>query len=152
MRPARFQEFAGDSYAAAGAVQEVESWSEGTARPFGLVVTFASGARLWQAVTAQAAPGEESVERAAPEPVPLPELGAGRLRLPEVERYLVAVLANAGCAEIARVWGYTDREPPASTPGLGVEFHSGARVFAPFVHAAGRGQQRGDAYELAAEV
>ncbi|MDT0265525.1 hypothetical protein RM844_04375 [Streptomyces sp. DSM 44915] len=152
MRPASFQEFARDRYPAVGGVREVEPWSEGTARPFGLLVTFDSGVRLWQAVTAQPAATAEPASGPPPAPVPQPELPAGRMTPVAIERFLVAAVANAGRAEMARVWGYSDREPPASTPGLAVEFHSGARIFAPFVHLAGPQQQRGPAYELPQEV
>ena len=152
MRPERFVEFARDRYPAVGGVREVEPWSEGTVRPFGVLVTFDSGARLWHAVTAQPATGAEPVAARAPEPVPQPELGAGRLTPLAAERFLVAAVTNAAPPGAARVWGYSEREPPASTPGFGVEFHDGARIFAPFVHLAGPGQQRGAAYALSSEA
>ncbi|RMI40167.1 hypothetical protein [Streptomyces triticirhizae] len=149
MRPERFVEFACDRYPAVAGVKEVEPWSEGNVRPFGVLVAFDSGTRLWHAVTAQPPAGTEAPAGRAPEPVPRPELGEGRPTPLAVERFLVAAVTNAGLAGVARVWGYSEREPPASTPGFGVEFHDGARIFAPFVHFADPGQQRGAAYELA---
>ncbi|RBM04530.1 hypothetical protein [Streptomyces sp. PT12] len=156
MRPARFQQFAIDTYRAAGL--GAEPWNEKSKRPYGVKVRLASGAEVWHAITTQSRDGddferpEEPVEKDAPEPVAVPELGAGRVRLLDVERHLVALLTNAGSTEMARVYGYSDREQPGRSPGFGVEFHSGARAFAPFVHAMRSGQAPGQPFDLPAEV
>lgn len=52
----------------------------------------------------------------------------------------------------ARAYGYRDRPAPAMHPGVGVEFHSGARANLPFVHTARPGQGRGrNAFQLQSE-
>ncbi|WP_049580410.1 hypothetical protein [Streptomyces sp. SBT349] len=156
MRPARFQQYAITAYRAAGL--EAQPWTEGAKRPFGVKVRFGSGAEVWHAVTTQPREGdvpeqpEEPLEKDAPEPVAVPELGAGRLPIPTVERYLVALLTNAGNTEVARVYAYSDRDQPGSTSGLGVEFHSGAKAFAPFVHAMPPGRTPGREFDLPQEV
>ncbi|SOD58184.1 hypothetical protein SAMN06297387_10123 [Streptomyces zhaozhouensis] len=157
MRPARFQQFALASYQAAGL--HAEPWAEGTSRPFGVKIRLPGGAEVWHAVTTQPRDGdrpdepEEPVEKDAPQPVDVPELPAGRVPVVVVERYLAALLTNAGSAEIARVYGYTDREQRGSVAGFGVEFWSGAKAFAPFVHALRPGQAApGQGFDLPREV
>lgn len=150
MRPERFQEFAVKTLSNAPGVLSVEPWQEGPQRPFGLKVTLASGAQVWPAITAVSAPGEDynqpetPVEGEALPEVPFPELPAGKVPVTDVERYLVAALTNAGSREIAEVYGYSDRPTPNLTPGVGVDFHNGAKIHMGFVQAipAGRGPSR----------
>ncbi|RKN45831.1 hypothetical protein [Streptomyces hoynatensis] len=155
MRPQRFQQFALDTYQAAGLA--AEPWEEKTKRPLGIVVTLPGGSRLWHAINAQARDGdtydqpEEPVEKDAPEPVPVPELGA-RIRIADAEHYLSALLNNAGNRELAGVYCYSDREQPGSTRGFGLHFHSGARIFVPFVRAARAGQSPGKDFDLPQEI
>lgn len=155
MRPQRFQRFALDTYQAAGLA--AEAWEEGTKRPLGIVVTLPNGSRIWHGINGQARPGdkydqpEEPVEKDAPEPVPVPEPGA-RIRIVEAEHYLSALLNNAGSREVERVYCYSDREQPGSSRGFGLHFHSGARIFVPFVRAARAGQSPGKDYELPQEI
>ncbi|ARQ70324.1 hypothetical protein [Streptomyces marincola] len=156
MRPDRFQQFAIDAYRGAGL--QAEAWTEGTKRPFGVVVTVPGGARLWHAITVQSAEGErydqdeQPVEKEAPAPVTVPELGAGRVSLGVLEEYLAALLTNTGSPEIVKTWRYSDREQAGTTPGLGVEFWSGARAYAPFVLAARAGGSPGAPFDLPSEV
>ncbi|MFD7164744.1 hypothetical protein [Streptomyces violascens] len=69
----------------------------------------------------------------------------GKVSPLRAEAHLTAVLTNAGSPEIAEVYGYSHRpgQPPAQNPGLGVILHNGARLYAPFVHTAQAGQDRG---------
>ncbi|MEV1008651.1 hypothetical protein [Streptomyces sp. NPDC049881] len=133
MRPERFQQFVIDTYRAAGL--EAEPWADGTRRPFGVAVTLPGGARTRHAITVQSRDGdryadpEETVEGEAPAPADIPAPGGGRPAPAAVESYLTAVLTNAGSREIIRVYAYSDREQPATRPGFGVLFHSGARAF-----------------------
>ncbi|GAA3864118.1 hypothetical protein [Streptomyces sedi] len=157
MRPARYQQFAIDTYRAAGLA--AEPWEEGTRRPYGVCVTLPSGARLWHAITAQARPGddgsqpEEPVVKEAPNPLPLPEIETGRVPVPRLELYLSALINNAGSGEIESVYGYSDRSTPPTTPGFGVRFWSEARIYAPFVRsAAPGGRDGGAAFDLPAEI
>ncbi|WP_062207354.1 hypothetical protein [Streptomyces sp. NBRC 109706] len=157
MRPARFQQFAIAAYQAAGL--QAEPWTEGTTRPFGVKVRLPGGAEIWHAITTQPRDGdrqeepEQPVEKEAPHPVDVPELPAGRAPVAAVERYLAALISNAGSAEVSRVYGYSDREQSGSTAGFGVEFWSGAKAFAPFVHAMRPGQTSpGQEFDLPREV
>ncbi|MQS07147.1 hypothetical protein [Streptomyces alkaliphilus] len=160
MRPERFRDFALEIYGRAPGITAVESWSEGTERPFGIEVTLASGARVRHAITAQAAEGdrydepEKPVEKDPPAEIPVPELGTGRgIPLVDIERYLAAVLNNSGSPEIERTYSYRDREQPSMTSGIGLVFHSGARIFAPFVHVMRAGERTpGRPYDLPSEV
>jgi hypothetical protein len=132
MRPERFMEFAVQTYAAAGLT--AEPWQEGTERPFGVRVRLPGGAEVRHAITVQSADGddftqtEKPVEAEALDPVGVPELTAAPAA-PEIERYLAALITNAGSREVSRVYGYSDRKQPSKYPGLGVEFHSGARIY-----------------------
>lgn len=156
MRPARYQQFAIDTYRAAGLA--AEPWEESTRRPYGVCVTLPSGARLWHAITAQARPGddysgpEEPVVKDAPAPLPVPEIGTGRVPVPRLELYLAALINNGGSGEIEAVYGYSDRPTPPTTPGYGVRFWSEARAFAPFVRSAAPGRDGGAAFDLPKEI
>ncbi|MGK5533280.1 hypothetical protein [Streptomyces sp. URMC 129] len=159
MRPERFQQFALDAYAQASGIGQAEPWSDGTKRPLGIKVRFASGAEIWHGITAQPRDGdrydepEQPVEKQAPDPLPLPDLGGGRIRITDAELYVAAVLNNTGSPEIARCYGYSHgRQQAPAIPGVGVEFWSGARIFMPFVHALRSGQTPGKEYDLPQEV
>ncbi|WP_182605366.1 hypothetical protein [Streptomyces alkaliphilus] len=94
------------------------------------------------------------MEKGPPAEIPVPELGTGRgIPLVDIERYLAAVLNNSGSPEIERTYSYRDREQPSITSGIGVVFHSGARIFAPFVHVMRAGERTsGRPYDLPSEV
>lgn len=158
MRPARFQEFALKALTAAPGILSVEPWQDGTTRPNGLKVTLATGAQVWPAITAVSAPGEDYSQPEQPvegEPlpdVPLPQLAGDKVKVTDVELFLVAVLTNAGCREIAQVYGYSDRPSPNLHPGVGVEFHSGAKIHMGFVHAMSAGRSPGRPWDLPTAV
>ena len=63
MRPARFQDFAVDALAKAPDVKSVDAWQEGS-RPFGVHIMFMSGAQIWAAITATAAPAARGARNA----------------------------------------------------------------------------------------
>jgi len=155
MRPERFQELCLTALTGSD-IKAVDVWSEEGTRPFGLEVTFAGGSRVWLGITASLAPGEKHGEAEVPvtgprlSEVSLPALYENQQITPQrAERYLAGAIGNMGHEEIARVWAYTDREVPRSQPGVGVEFHSGARIFLLLVHTARPEQQRGNtAYRL----
>jgi hypothetical protein len=149
--------YAVDALTAAPDIQRAETWSDGD-RPFGPTVTFSTGARLWLALTRAAAPGasldaEAPVTGQAPAEVPLPDLYAdGKITAGRAEQYLAAVLTNAAHSEVARVHTYSGLTPAAMHPGVGIVFHSKARVHLPFVHTARAGQDRGRApFQLQSE-
>ncbi|MFF4178976.1 hypothetical protein [Streptomyces sp. NPDC001750] len=150
MRPQRFQEFAVETLLKAPDVETAEPWQEG--RPYGIHVTFSGGAQLWAAITAAALSDdydrpEVPVHDVPPAEVPVPDLYEdGKITPARAEQYLAATLSNSGNAEIKRVYTYTtgDRaDAPNNHPGLGLEFHSGSRIFTLFAHTARPGQGKG---------
>jgi hypothetical protein len=150
MRLDRFHAFALETLPKAPEIQSAEPWDGGGAG--GVRVAFASGAQLWIRTTMALAPGEKHDAPEAPfhgEPpaeVSFPELYEGGNVTPmRAKHYLAAALSNTGCDEISNVYPYQDD----AHPGLGVRFHSGARVFLLFAHTARPGQSlSGTKYEL----
>ncbi|WP_411082067.1 hypothetical protein [Streptomyces sp. cmx-18-6] len=149
MRPARFQDFAADALAKAPDVKSVDPWQEPD-RPFGIHIVFMSGAQIWAAITATAAPGEDydqpenPVSYEAPAEVGYPELYEdGKVTPQQAEKYLAAAFTNSGSPEIASVYAYTVKDPATSHPGLGLKFHSEARIQFLFQHTARAGQDKG---------
>lgn len=153
MRPARFQEFAQQTLAGAPGIAAVEPWQDGTTRPFGLKVTLGTGAQVWPAITAVAAPGEHydqpetPVEGEPPAEMPMPPLEA-KMPITEVEKVIAAALAASANPEIARVYCYSDRKQPNLNPGVGLHFHNGGKIHMVFVHAMRAGQTPGRPYAL----
>ncbi|MFH8993243.1 hypothetical protein [Streptomyces sp. NPDC017940] len=144
MRPARFQEFALDVLPKAPEIQTVTTWD---GRTFGLHVTFNTGSQLWIGSTAQAAPSEQAdqpetpVHGEAPAEAPYPDLYEnGKITPARAEAYLAAALTNSHNDEITSVYPYGSE---AKNPGLGVRFHSGARIFMLFQSAGRPGQAEG---------
>lgn len=122
MRIDRFQEHLLSVYNATSGVQ-AETWSDGTKRPSGMRIKLPNGTEVRHALTRVRVPDEDL--DAPEEPVlgdPPPELPVPSPSTPA--EYLAAVLANSGNQEMARVWVYESAE----RPGLGVEFHSGAKI------------------------
>ncbi|MFH8990893.1 hypothetical protein [Streptomyces sp. NPDC017940] len=150
MRPARFQEFTLDVLPKAPEIQTVNVWD---GRAFGLHLTFNTGSQLWIGSTAQAAPGEQGdqaetpVHGDTPAEVPYPDLyEGGKITPARAEDYLAAALTNSHNDEIASVYPYGSE---AKNPGLGVRFHSGARIFMLFEIAGRPGQSAdGQKYSL----
>ncbi|MFE9392275.1 hypothetical protein [Streptomyces sp. NPDC006784] len=130
MRIDRFQSFALDAYRQAPEIAGAEPWSDGTSRPAGIELKVA-GRTVRHALTRVRVPGEDTgqpeaapVEGPPAEPIePRPAPAGAQDRQTAV--YLAAVLAGAGHPEIARVCSYDEKSQNA---GLGVEFHSGAKI------------------------
>ena len=82
-------------------IAAVDAWNDGTVRPFGLKVTLASGAQVWPAITAVAAPGENydqpetPVTGEPPAQLPAPALD-GKVPMTAVEQLLASALAASG--------------------------------------------------------
>ncbi|QSS91483.1 hypothetical protein [Streptomyces sp. M54] len=150
MRPARFQDFAVEALAKAPDVKSVEPWQEPD-RPFGVHILFMSGAQIWAAITATAAPGEDykqpenPVSYEAPAEVAYPDLYEGGKVTPQLaEKYLAAAFTNSGSPEIESVYAYSVKDPATAHPGLGLRFHSEARIQLLFQHTARPGQDKGN--------
>ncbi|MEU5436390.1 hypothetical protein AB0G73_23850 [Streptomyces sp. NPDC020719] len=116
---------------------------------YGIVITTTSGSRLWVTITSVLAPGARIDDADVPVPgepltaVPVPALYQdGKITPRAAEAYLAATLTNSAHPEIRRAYGYTDNAPTRH-PGVGIEFHSGAKVYLPFAHTARAGQNRG---------
>ncbi|GAB2829830.1 hypothetical protein [Streptomyces daliensis] len=130
MRIDRFQAMALDAYRAAPEIASAELWEDGTRRPHGIELTVA-GRTVRHAITRVRTPGEDMgqpeatpVEGTPPAPVePRPTPGGGRDR--QTAEYLAAVLAGTAHPELACVYAYGEKSQNA---GLGVEFHSGAKI------------------------
>ena len=159
MRPQRLMEFVVETLGKAPEAGGAVPWQEGGVRPFGVQVTFVTGSEMWLGVMAAAAPGESydqpevPVTAEPPAEVAVPELlEGGKVSPLSAEAWIAAVLANAGSAEIKRVYGYSDGATvtrPTSAPGVGLEFHSTGKGFLPFVHTARAGQGKGSrAFDL----
>lgn len=145
MRVRRFADFAKTllEEAAPPAVRSIQTFAEAgyTAKPRGLLITFATGARVYMQFVGSGGGSydepEQIVEGAPPEPVPVPELilQRGKLRLQDFELYMRALLLDSDSKEIREVEAFSPREKPGyHRYGLGVHFHGGADVTAMFVH------------------
>ncbi|MFJ8390561.1 hypothetical protein ACIQ9Q_39930 [Streptomyces sp. NPDC094438] len=153
MHPARFTQLCIQTLPnEAPDIATVEEWQGDDAPPFGFVVSFATGSRIWAQVTGGLAPGTKATDTDVPvtgpalEPVALPALldNDGKTSPDRAEAYLTAVLTNTDNTEIAKVYGYNQRPGQAAGhPGIGLVCHNGARLFVPFVHTAQAGQDRG---------
>jgi hypothetical protein len=152
-------EFVVDTLGKAPEVTRAEPWQEGTSRPAGVHITFATGSELWLAVTGGGRPGEDydrpevPVTDAPPAEIPVPELlQSGKITPTSAEAYIAAVLNNSGCNEIKRTYAYSGGAAPTQPtahPGVGIHFHSDAKGFLPFVHTARAGQGKGSqAFDL----
>lgn len=133
MRPARFQEFAITAFRRGSEVADVEPWQDGTKRPYGVRVKFASGTVFHVSITAVTPPGDKFAEPETPvtaDPpgeVPVPSM-SGAVTPQRAETYLAALLNNTGNPEVARTYAYSARDTPSMNPGLGVDFHNGGKV------------------------
>ena len=167
MRPARFESFLSDLFRqASGQVTEVQTVKEaGYDRcPYGLVVTYATGARVLLQIVGTTAPGddlstpEQIVEgEAPPDELPVPEpVDGGRVRLDRVDGHLAALVANSGNREVADVEVFSQRaQPGAVRYGARFAFHSGATVYVYVVHALPAGRRdwpTGQAFDVPAAV
>ncbi|WP_327359600.1 hypothetical protein [Streptomyces sp. NBC_01304] len=144
---------------AAPDLEGAEAWQDDS-RPFGLILTFTTGARLWVAITvagvAGTPPGTDegptAPTAAAAEAAPLPHLydQNGAIALQNAEEYLAAVLgssdpqdgsaSSASGSGIAKVYTYSGAGAGRSF-GIGIVFRTGARAYLPFAHNCGPGQR-----------
>lgn len=156
MDPQRLMDFVTNAMSNAPEVQKAHPWQEGTTRPYGVQITFATGAEMWCGVVAAAPPGgysEKPTTEAPPAEIAVPDLLQGGKVTPlTAEAFIAATLNNAGNDEIKRVYAYSAGATPTSPtahPGVGLEFHDGGRGFLPFVHTARAGQGKGNrAFDL----
>jgi hypothetical protein len=165
MRPRRFESTLLDLYKNTPQVKSVQTVEEtGYDRhPYGLVVEYATGARVLMQITVTSRPGEnfdepeEIVEGGEPPAeVEVPELFNGaKLQMPAVDKHLVALVVNSGTRELASAEAYSMREKPGAIRyGANFAFHDGSvvRVFVVQAFPAGRDVQRGREFDVPAAV
>ncbi|GGM88887.1 hypothetical protein GCM10010106_40240 [Thermopolyspora flexuosa] len=153
MRAARFEQYLRDLLlgSANPAIKDVVTFADAghKASPYGLQVTFTTGARILLQIVRTSAQGGESADKPevvktgdAPAPVPDPGFGLenDRVNVRAFEAWLAALVTNGGNPEVQEVrtfHGKTHRY------GVEVAFHSGARAFVYFAHTLGPGQDVG---------
>ncbi|GIH97932.1 hypothetical protein ACFFMN_05235 [Planobispora siamensis] len=130
-------------------ITSVESFAAAgiTDKPVGAHIEFASGAQLLVQMVGTAPSGgraaaEQIVEGPAPDPLPpVPLVADGeRIRLADVQAWLIATLTNAGNTEIATITATTGQ---AHRYGISVRCHSGATCVAYFLAGLRPGQRLG---------
>jgi hypothetical protein len=153
VHPAEVQDLCVEALSKGPDITAAEAWNEKT-RPFGLLITFTSGARLWVAITTSAATSGDSQTETAARPVtppPLPALyGANQAITPaRAELYLAALLSTGLAPQITSAYGYSDRDIPARHPGVGLRMATGARAYLPFEYnATANGRRAGARFHI----
>jgi hypothetical protein len=151
--PAEVQELCVEALSKGPDITAAEAWNEET-RPFGLLITFTSGARLWVAITTSAATSGDSRTETATRPTappPLPALyEANQVITPaRAELYLAALLSTGLAPQITSAYAYSDRDTPARHPGVGLRMANGARAYLPFVfNASANGRRAGARFHI----
>lgn len=154
MRPARFEHSCATCSVTwlARSSRCAPSRKRGVARhPYGLVVTYSTGARVLLQIVGTTAPGddlsapEQAVEGDAPAgELPVPAVvDRGRVLLERVEAQVAELVVNSGSREVAGVEVFSRREQTGAVRfGARFDFHSGAVVYVYVVHALppGRGE------------
>lgn len=141
MRVPRFEQFLRQLIEQAGGevVTAVTTFAEEGMEdpPFGLVLHLATGKRLWLLAVGTAKDGGDDFTSpeviteadAALDPVPQPELAAGKLRVAEVDDWLRALIVNSGSREVKSVSLVADDPGYYHERGLRLKFHNGAGVY-----------------------
>jgi hypothetical protein len=167
MRPARFEGILKELLQQSGGqVKQVETVREAgyDRHPYGLVVTYRTGARaLLQIVVTSAeadkfSEPEQIVEGGTPPaPVEVPDLfDGGKVRLANVDRHLTALVLNSGSREVVSAEAFSARETPSSVRyGAKITFHDTSRIYVYVVHALPAGRDdwpRGGEFDVPAAV
>lgn len=164
MRLPRWAPWIAEVMAGSPAIQSVETFEQVGIRdkPCGHVVTLRTGAKVaiqWVRTSAsggedQSQP-EEPVTGEPPRAVEVPDLPAsGKVPLTLVEAHLAALITGAVHPEIRAV-ERTSQRPDWKKCGVNVHMHSGAVVYAVFLHTAPAGapiSSGGAAYQQREEV
>src|SRR5690606_32717210 len=139
MRAARFEQYLRDllSGSANPAIKDVVTFADAghKASPFGLVVTFTTGARIYLQIVRTSAQGGESADKPevvktgdvlAPVPDPGFALESDRVNVRAFEAWLAALVTNSGSEEIQGVRTFSGK---THRFGVEVSFYNGARAF-----------------------
>ncbi|PRY01421.1 hypothetical protein [Allonocardiopsis opalescens] len=119
-------------------------------RRFGLMLRFSNDARVFLQAVAISPPGgnpfsePERIEHGEPPAAATPyelQTMSGRVRIVDVEGYLLALIANSGNTEI-KALGALSADPVSTKPaGVEVVFHNGAKSWLYFLHALRAGEE-----------
>ncbi|WP_181790326.1 hypothetical protein [Streptomyces phytophilus] len=168
MRPARFETTLKTLLQQAGGpVQDVRTVSEAgyDRHPYGLVVTYATGARVVLQFVQTSAPGDSDFSKpeqiiegdSAPTPMPMPDdlIDGGRLQLRAVDRHLAALVTASGSREVRSAEAFSTRDSKGAIEyGLKIEYHDDSTIYVYVVDALpqGRDLQPGREYQVPAAV
>ncbi|MFH8369212.1 hypothetical protein [Streptomyces sp. NPDC018031] len=164
MRPARFEQILKSLLEQGGAAKGVETVKEAghDRHPYGLVVTFPTGARALLQIVVTSADGdkfdqpEQIIEGDAPNPVePVEPFDGGRVKLDLVDRHIAALVLNSGSKEVASAEAFSTREKPGAVRyGVKIAYHDTSRIYVYVVQAlpAGRDWTRGADFDVPAAV
>jgi hypothetical protein len=167
MRPARFETTLKDLLQQAGGpVKDVTTVADAgyDRHPYGLVVTYATGARVVLQFVQTSAPGddfsqpEQIIESGtAPTPTPMPDdlFDGGRLQLGAVDRHLAALVTSSGSREVRGAEAFSTRASKGAIEyGVKIEFHDESTIYVYVVSALpqGRELQPGREYQVPAAV
>lgn len=150
MRTKRFESFLKEEIVRKGSeeIQSTRTFDEVgyKARPIGVQLDFATGARVMLQIVRASPPGgddfsqaERPVEGAILEPVrgvDLPVEG-GKIRVKDVEIYLVALITNSGSSEIDNVRSFARHKQRL---GIDVAFHNGGHCYVHFLYTLPKGK------------
>lgn len=163
MRLPRWAPWVHDVLNGSPAITQVQTFADAGIRdkPCGHVVRLRTGATIavqWVRTSAsggedQSQP-EEPVTGEPPAPVEVPDLPAsGKVPLTLVEAHLAALILGAANPEVRAV-ERTSQRPDGGKCGVNVHMHSGATVYAVFLHTApaGAGFSSGGEYRQREEV
>jgi hypothetical protein len=143
--PEQVQELCLNIFAKGPDISSCDTWRDND-RPFGLLIVFSSGARLWTAITTADSTSSamaDTTPRAAGEPLPHLYNSKGLITLGSAEDYFTAVLIDAQAPEMTGAYSYSHRAAQAQCPGVGLLLAGGARAYLPFAFTASASSQPG---------
>lgn len=128
------------------AITDATSFADaGVDRPVGVVLTTATGGRLYlQCVGSHplgTTAGPRPTEGPVLQPVPLPALAPGPLAMADLENWLVAVARNGGHTHIADIHGYAQDRRRHHRYGMDVRYHNGQTTHCMALQALPAGQR-----------
>lgn len=164
MRPERFEHILKTLLEHGGAVKEVQTVKEAgyDRRPYGLIVTYPTGARVLLQIVVTSADGdkfdqpEQIIEGDAPTPVEAVEpFDGGRVKLDLVDRHIAALILNSGSREVVSAEAFSARESTGAVRyGAKISYYDKSRIYVYVVQAlpAGRDFERGADFDVPAAV
>lgn len=154
MRPARFETTLKTLLQQAGGpVQDVKTVAEAgyDGHPYGLIVTYTTGARVVLQFVQTSAPGddfsqpEQIIEGDTPPiPTPMPDdlFDGGRLQLAAVDRHLAALVTSSGSREVQSAEAFSTRGTKGAIEyGAKIVHHDGSVIYVYVVMALPQGRE-----------